>query len=918
MSRRQQVLVALGLLTGLAVAWWWWRRDPAPPTTPAVATRPKPTAEAPGRSGSAGDVPSVPLRVMIDADPRGELRLEGMVIDADDKPVAGVTVVLGANPPRSVTTGEDGGFEFDALVGRPYTLVARGDAGIAGPVTAKLTATSEPVVLHLRPASKVRVAVVDAKGTAVDGATVELRGIDDQRATTTAGQATFATVVPGSYQVAAWARGRARALQWLQVGVGVSEATLTLVDGARVSGTVLDDKGAPVAGARVVYSGASDWSAQGDERRDAVMSQADGSFAFEALPAGSFRFVANHDQLAQGTSTLITLDGTNERTGVTITLTAGAAIRGRVLDANQQPVASARVRIGVASTAAAMLAAPPRQAFTDASGVFEIAAMPRRELVAVAIHETAASPSVKVDATRGDVAGVTLMLDVTGTIAGVVVDPTGQPIEGVQVSAGPNFRDPGANPDMSQWRLRGFPQELTDAAGRFTLTGLAPGSYLVNAMRPQAASRGRRGFGEGVAAQTGRTDLKLVLQPEGAVRGKVVFADGTAPAAYTVSIGMTSQSFARDAFELDALAPGRAELAVRGPSFQPRVVEVVIEGGKTVDVGTITVEQGRGLAGIVTVDGRPVPNAKVYAGKMIFGSGSSSSAQFGPMGRGTKEATTAADGTFALSGFLGGDLTIVAEEPTIGRSRSLRVPSQMPGQTELTLELQPFGALAGILRQSGKPAEGVFVTAQSTTTPGALYNVASGPDGSYRFDRLAPDSYKVSATLGMPMTGMKFYSKQVEVVSGKETVVDLTVEPGTVTLVITAMPGAGQLGVANVWLTSGEIAPATAAELALRMAALGPGASQWVIIRNGEPARFAEVATGRYTACVVPFPSEVKGMAAMGYAERHGDELHAFCKQLTVSAAPATQSAEVPVEIPAKIEEPPPPGAGSGSGSATP
>ena len=45
-----------------------------------------------------------------------------------------------------------------------------------------------------------------------------------------------------------------------------------------------------------------------------------------------------------------------------------------------------------------------------------------------------------------------------------VVDPTGQPVEGVQVSAGPNFRDSRGSGDLAQWRLRGFPQELTDGS----------------------------------------------------------------------------------------------------------------------------------------------------------------------------------------------------------------------------------------------------------------------------------------------------------------------------------------------------------------------------------------------------------------------------------------------------------------------
>ena len=55
--------------------------------------------------------------------------------------------------------------------------------------------------------------------------------------------------------------------------------------------------------------------------------------------------------------------------------------------------------------------------------------------------------------------------------------------------------------------------------------------------------------------------------------------------------------------------------------------------------------------------------------------------------------------------------------------------------------------------------------------------------------------------------------------------------------------------------------------------------SQWVIIRSGEPAKFTEIMPGTYSACVVPFPAEVQGMAAMGYVERHGDTLPAFCQR---------------------------------------
>ncbi|MGE0869575.1 MAG: collagen binding domain-containing protein [Kofleriaceae bacterium] len=851
---------------------------------------------------------------MLDDDPRGTLRLEGQVVAAGDVPVAGATVVLSSNPPRTAVTEADGGFSFDGLIGRPYTLIARaGPMGIAGPITARLSAHSDPVILQLRPGAQLEVAVVDGSGKPIDRATVELRGFDETRATTKAGKAAFSAVVPGGYQLAAWSDRHARSLQWIQITAGGNTAEVRLAAGAAASGQVLDDKGSPVAGARVVYRGASDWSQQADERLDAVTTSADGTFSFDALPAGSFRFVANHRDFATGSSALVTLDGKTERGGIVIALARGAVVRGKVVDASKQPVASARVRI--ATSGQSMFAAGARQAFTDATGAFEIKALPRTELLAIALHDAAASDSVVIDASASDPPAVTLELDVTGTIAGVVVDGNGQPIEGAQVSAGPNFRDAGPSLDIAQWRLRGFPRELTDAAGAFKLGGLAPGSYIITARPAHAAARARRSSSEGVAARTGQTDVRLVLLPEGAVKGKVTFPDGSTPTAFSVAVGMEQQSFVSGGeFVIDELAPQRYQLTISGPGFDTRAIDATIESSKTTDLGTITVQRGRSLAGVVVADGKPVAGATVYAGRMIFGSGTSASAPMGMMGRSTKQAITDNDGRFSLSGFGPSDLSIVAEHLDRGRSKSLRLPPELPGQTELTLELQPFGSVTGVLRQGGKPAEGVLVTCQSTTTPGAIFTVGSGADGVYRFDKLAPDIYKISATLGMPMTGMKFYSKQITVPPGKLVTIDLAVEPGAVTLTVIAKPRTGALGVANVWLASGTLVAQTAREVGLQHAAMGPGASQWKIVTNGGPAVFEQVAAGSYTACAVPMPIEVKGMAAMPYQDRHGDTLPAFCKAITVRAAGAMTS-EIPVEIPA-LEPEPGDGSGSGSGSS--
>src|SRR5262249_31891900 len=155
---------------------------------------------------------------------------------------------------------------------------------------------------------------------------------------------------------------------------------------------------------------------------------------------------------------------------------------------------------------------------------------------------------------------------------------------------------------------------------------------------------------------------------------------------------------------------GTYQLAVRGPSFQNTAVAVTITASDTADAGTITVVKGRSIAGLVVADGQPVPDATVYAGRMVMGNGTTSAAA-GPLaqqfGGATKTTTTDATGAFSLSGFGDGDLTVVAEQPAIGRSRALRLPTVMPGQTELTLALEKYGSLTGTLSQGGQPLGGI-------------------------------------------------------------------------------------------------------------------------------------------------------------------------------------------------------------------
>src|SRR5688572_30291277 len=106
--RKLLPVVLLALVSAFAV-WFFWLRDRGEPKKPvpvaakgsAAPVAQKPTAQ---RDGNAE---MQPQRFQIDDDPRGELRLEGQVIDESDAPVGGVTVVLGSNPPRTAISEAD-------------------------------------------------------------------------------------------------------------------------------------------------------------------------------------------------------------------------------------------------------------------------------------------------------------------------------------------------------------------------------------------------------------------------------------------------------------------------------------------------------------------------------------------------------------------------------------------------------------------------------------------------------------------------------------------------------------------------------------------------------------------------------------------------------------------------------------------
>lgn len=886
--------IAVLLLGGALVLALAWPRESA-------SSRGTPSVEpaAPGRTIARG-APSED--VIHDDDVRGTLRLEGQVVDADAQPIAGVTVAIDTRPERTAISEADGSFAFDGLLGREYELVATAGELVAGPVSVELTERSEPVVFRLKRGAEARVTVITARDRApVKAARVELRGLVDREAVTDAtGAASFRGVPPGMYRIIASSPGHARATTIAAIDQGTSSFRFELVAGVAASGRVIGPDGGPVTGAKVRYEGVADWS---NNSSDPITTGPDGAFRIDGLAAGSFRFTARHERYAPGVSEPVVLT-TASREGITIRLEPAAVLAGTVIDKDNRPVPWAKVR--VAEETAGIQMQRSRETTADAAGSFELSGLPRKRTHVVAFGEHAASSVSTIDLGARERSEVKLVLDLDGTIAGTIVDTTGEPLDGAHVVA--ETDQPGAPIEA---RLRGRQLAVADGGGRFAFRGLAPGRYKLRASPPGAFEHGRSTLRETITATAGDRAIRIVVPADGTITGRVAFPDGRTPATFVISLGGWGNVVpvaSRDgSFTILDVPPRTYQLTIRGPGFAERTLPaVVVAPGASVDAGTITVQPGRTISGrVVDGDGKPIAGASVLAGPMLWGTGSKARAPTGiggpPGSDAIQDATTDERGMFTLTGVGRGPRHLVADHDAHGRSLPLTVaPDRSASGVELVLV--PLGALHGKVTSGGKPAARVIVNAQSKTVPEAMFSVLSGADGAYRFDRLTPDRYSVSAMVGQdPMRGFAFHARTVIVSAGNTAVADLAIDEGSITLKVTPAAEGRKVSFAIVESVEGSVTARTYDELKRYQAARESGVATFGMSVAGNPAIVTGMRPGNYTVCAVPYPDEVGALEGMDYLMREGDNLPVYCKLVALAATPKEQAITIDVKIPAYV-----------------
>lgn len=478
-------------------------------------------AEAEGytRASLSGvEVPAEePLRIVLER----SAKVSGVVTDSSGAPVEDARVTVRAEPGAEInlrtffanaTSDEDGEFTVEDVTPGRLMLLTSAEGFLADEragLEVVAGETLDDVRIVLEPGATVTGRVMDSLGNPLPATRVGI--VRDETAIAFSGGTSDRTdadgvyhmhgVPPGERSVEANHEDHQRQVRDLTVVPGENRLDFRLQAGVSVSGRVVGEGGAPVAGALVSAVLAGDHPGL---RPDGETTDGSGAFRLEGLSPGAYSLTARKDGFA-----VTTLEEQVELTGgpvqgVEIQLRRGAIVTGRLLGAELEELAGATVVAGNFARQDRM----PLIGRVDYEGRFRIEGVPAGEWTLVAVLSdglpAAQEPLTVAPGQREASVDIDLGADKASLRGRIRIG--GEPAASAYLSL--------AGKDTA---ARGFGR--TDHQGRFEVRGLEDGTYEMEIF--QLASGQTR-----VETVEVRGDTEIDLDIEVSSVSGVVIADG--------------------------------------------------------------------------------------------------------------------------------------------------------------------------------------------------------------------------------------------------------------------------------------------------------------------------------------------------------------------------------------------------------
>lgn len=697
---------------------------------------------------------------------RPSLAVEGRVLSAaTQEPVVGAVVLalppvqrLGRNEPARAISGPDGSFRLAGLArGVLRFEVRHSDHGVVSRTVA-VGSGFAPQVFDLPVRSLVRGRLLAEDPALVRGAVLTLRSVADELVTAeVAADGAFAferSITPGPAALSVAAGQVAFASGSAVATIRVEEQShpfeLEVTAPSVLTGRVVDENRAPVAGARITATAAGQLldrltragsalldrnigklgdqltrSAAGEPEPLLAVTDAEGRYRLSGLPPGAVALrVVRQGYGSTQQQVEVPPCGTSAA-APDLGLRAGCRVRGKVQRGGR---ALAGVQVGVVVDGMAITA------ITDLEGAYELADLPPGDYRVSARYST--FPSVKsrdVARARPDAPSVVdVELPPGRTVRGSVTGTDGQPVEGALVW----LRGEQANPVLS------------DSNGAFEIEAPNRAIELVVGQNERSARKVVP-----VPLEVERVSVSIDAVPNCAVTARVLGLPGRRPLSgvlLRVANDRSSEASSSRWFDLEAgslrnpLFPaGKSKVIFWAEGHAPVQREIELQAGEEHDFGEILLEPGCQLDGVVTDEaGKPVAGAEVFLGEesdlLEYQSRTRSDAQ----------------GRFSTRGVSTLAATLLVRAPGFAwKVVPLRLPEDVLGEQPFVVALERGSSIE--VQVDGRDAEGAMlvlrrdgrVVATAEVDENGVAAFGNRAPGQYVVQQFGDELQKVSVTV---------------------------------------------------------------------------------------------------------------------------------------------------------------------------